>query len=136
VDKKSKETALPPSETLPQRRALRLEYLDPKDLKANPSNWKKHPPAQMRALRKAIRQTGWAGTLLYNERTKRLIDGHPRKELFEGHGKVPVLVGSWSEREEKGILALLDPLGGMGEVDHGALDELLREVGAGGNGAV
>ena len=108
---------------------IRLEWLDPADLRENPSQWRTHPPAQLHALEAAIREVGWAGALLLNERTWHLVDGHGRKAITEGKGeKVPVLIGSWSEEQEKLILATLDPLGSLAEADTGKLDELLRQV--------
>ena len=91
---------------------LRLEWRDPADLPANGRNWRRHPPAQAKAMKDAVAEVGWAGALLYNDRTGRLIDGHLRKELFSG-GSVPVLVGDWSEEQEKKILLTLDPLSTM-----------------------
>ena len=84
----------------------------------------------MKALPEVIQEVGWAGALLYNERTQRLIDGHARKELFEGKGKVPVLIGSWDEATEKKILATLDPLGAMAEANQAALAALHAEIGS------
>jgi len=48
----------------PAKPPLRLEYLDPADLGANPANWRTHPAKQLSALRDVIDQVGWAGTLL------------------------------------------------------------------------
>lgn len=62
------------------------------------------------------------------ERTKRLIDGHARKELFAGKGKVPVLIGSWDEATEKKILATLDPLGAMAEINGEMLAKIFEGV--------
>jgi DNA modification methylase len=107
---------------------LRLEYRDPAELQKNPRNWRKHPEAQVTALRDVIAEVGWAGALLYNERTNRLIDGHARQELFAGKAKVPVLVGSWTEAQERLILATLDPLAAMAEASKQALDELLKNT--------
>jgi hypothetical protein len=95
---------------------LRLVYLDPAELQANPRNWREHPKAQTAALADAIAEVGWAGALLYNERTKRLIDGHARRELFAGKGKVPVLVGSWSE-QQGGVAKGREHLVGVGAGD-------------------
>lgn len=106
---------------------LRLEYIDPAALAANPANWRTHPERQTSALRDVIAEVGWAGALLYNERTGRLIDGHARKELYEGQ-PVPVLIGSWDEATEKKILATLDPLADLAESNTAALDDLLRDV--------
>jgi len=110
---------------------LRLEYLDPADLDSNPANWRTHPQKQVASLQAAMAEVGWAGALLYNERTKRLIDGHARKGLFAGKGKVPVLIGSWDEATEKKILATLDPLAAMAETEAAKLADLLREVNTG-----
>jgi len=106
---------------------LRLEWLDPKDLADNPRNWRTHKDKQASTLKAAIDKVGWAGTLLYNERTKRLIDGHLRKHIFEG-GPVPVLIGSWTEEQERFILVTLDPLAAMAEADDQKLGELLASV--------
>lgn len=106
---------------------LRLEYLDPQELAPNPNNWRSHPKHQTDALRDVINEVGWAGALLYNEQTGRLVDGHARKSVVTGE-KVPVLIGSWTEEQEKLILATLDPLAGMAGTDQNKLDELLSEI--------
>ena len=108
--------------------SLRLEWIDPAELQANPLNWRHHPNEQAESLEAAIREVGWAGALLYNERTRHLIDGHLRQERFKGKGKVPVLVGSWDEAQEKLILATLDPIAAMARGDSEQLDALLRQV--------
>lgn len=110
---------------------LRLEYRTPDELADNPQNWRMHPAAQTQALAGAIGEVGWAGACLYNERTGRLIDGHARKNLPKEllvDGKLPVLIGSWSEADEAKILATLDPLAAMAEASADKLDSLLREV--------
>lgn len=110
--------------------SLRLEWRSPAELAENPHNWRTHPPAQVAALTDVIAEVGWAGACLYNERTGRLIDGHARRKvaLEQGSELVPVLVGDWSEEQEKKILATLDPLAAMAEANRDALDKLLWEV--------
>jgi DNA modification methylase len=106
-----------------------LKYLDPKTLKENPMNWRTHPDDQRGALKDSLQRVGWAGAALYNSRTKRLIDGHLRREEAMRRGELlPTLVGSWSEKEEKYILATLDPITGLAEADEGALVKLLKDV--------
>jgi hypothetical protein len=39
--------------------------------------------------------------------------------------KIPVLVGSWSEQDEAKILATLDPIATMAQIDRTALESLL-----------
>src|SRR5687768_15883502 len=64
---------------------LRLEYVQAGTLTPNPSNWRKHPQRQLDALRQALGDddVGWAGALLFNERTGRLVDGHGRLEVTD-----------------------------------------------------
>ncbi len=109
---------------LPEPRGLRLEWWEAERLTEHPANWRRHPARQKQALARLLREVGWAGALLYNERTGRLLDGHLRKELAHGR-KVPVLVGSWSEEQERKILALLDPLSALAEPDPHRWQELL-----------
>ncbi len=115
------------AETADTTPPLRLEWLDPKELADNPANWRGHPLEQMRALKDILAEVGWAGALLYNERTKRLIDGHARKKVVKD-GKVPVLIGSWTEDQERKILLTLDPIAAMAEGDKGAIEKLLAQV--------
>ena len=105
---------------------LRLEYIDAEQLADNPLNWRCHGAQQLDGLKAVIDEVGWAGALLYNERTERLIDGHARKKVSKG--PVPVLIGSWSEEDEQKILATLDPLAAMAEANEQALGELLAQI--------
>ncbi len=73
-------------------------------------------------------EIGWAGALLFNERTGQLIDGHARQKVVDPKALVPVLIGSWSEEAEKKILATLDPLAGMAIADIGQLEAILKDV--------
>src|SRR5437879_9289067 len=106
---------------------LRLEWRDVNELAENPSNWRRHNYQQLTALKDVIAEVGWAGALLYNERTGRLIDGHARKKIVKD-GKVPVLIGSWSADQEHKILLTLDPIAAMAEGDNGAIEKLLARV--------
>lgn len=107
---------------------LRLEWLDPKSLEGNPKNWRRHPAIQRQAVREARDRVGFAGALLYNERTNRLIDGHLRREEWIDLPEVPVLVGSWTEEEEAFVLATLDPIASLAETDALRVRELLAEI--------
>jgi len=107
---------------------LRLEWRTPEELCDNPLNWRTHPDAQAAGLDGLLTEVGWAGAALFNEATGRLIDGHLRKKVAPARlidGKMPVLVGSWTEEQEQKILAALDPLAGMAAVDTEALTALL-----------
>lgn len=121
---------------------MRFEWVDPNDLRKNPANWRRHPGLQREALEDLVfgeGGVGWAGAALLNERLPEdgwpagseptLIDGHLRQEVALTRGEpVPVLIGSWSPADEKTILATLDPIAALAEVDVVQLDELLRGV--------
>lgn len=83
---------------------LRLEWRSPAELAEHPKNWRRHPEEQISALTDILAEVGWAGALLYNERTERIIDGHARRRvaLDQGSEKIPVLVGSWDEATDDG----------------------------------
>jgi hypothetical protein len=109
---------------------LRLEYRDPAELAENPANWRTHPQKQITALADVIAEVGWAGACLYNERTGRLIDGHARRKgaIERGEKVVPVLIGNWTEEQERTILATLDPLSAMAEMDPRKFEALLDGI--------
>jgi hypothetical protein len=114
----------------PPKPPLRLEWIEAGSLAENPSNWRRHPAEQLQSLKDLMQdpEIGWAGACLYNERTKRLIDGHARKSVVDPRTPIPVLVGSWSEDAERKILATLDPVSGMAKGDVKAYDALLETI--------
>lgn len=120
----------------PDNLPLRLEYVAPDSLEDNPKNWRSHPEFQMDALKGLLAEAGWAGALLYNESTGRLIDGHARKELAIARNLplIPVLIGRWSVQEEAKILAALDPIAALAEAMPVQLDSILREIDTGDEG--
>lgn len=112
---------------------MRLEWRDVAELADNPHNWREHPPEQTATMADLLDDVGWAGALLYNERTGRLIDGHDRKAAVVANAerlgtKVPVLIGSWSEEQEGVILATLDPVGQMATANQPKLLALLADA--------
>lgn len=56
-----------------QNRIVGLEHVDPARLNPNPSNWRRHPLAQRKALGMLLGDVGWVGTILAN-RTAGTID--------------------------------------------------------------
>jgi hypothetical protein len=115
-------------------RRLRFEYVQARTLDENPANWRKHGEEQLAGLKQLIDdpKVGWAGALLWNERTRRLIDGHGRKKVVHPDAFVPVLIGNWSEEEERTILLTLDPIAQMAGADQGQLHDLLAQAELGG----
>ncbi len=116
-------------------RPLHLQWIEAGSLADNPDNWRRHPKGQMKALKTILASdVGWAGALLFNETTGRLIDGHARKDAVDPKAVVPVLVGRWTPEQEMKILATLDPLGAMAMPDTDALESLLADVDLDGKG--
>ena len=115
----------------PNAPPIRLEWRTPEELKDNPKNWRVHPEAQSAGLDAVLGETGWAGAALFNERSGRLIDGHLRKHVDSKHlwnGKIPVIVGDWTPKQERLLLATLDPLAVMAETDLEAAGALIANL--------
>ncbi len=101
-----------------------------KDLVPNPKNWRRHPKAQVEALRGLLTEIGYADALLVRELADgrlMLIDGHLRAATTPD-ALVPVLVLDVTEAEADKLLATLDPLAAMAESDSDRIEELLATV--------
>jgi DNA modification methylase len=112
-------------------RIVGLRRVPAKDLLPNPKNWRRHPQAQVAALRGLLDEIGYADALLAREVTDgrlMLIDGHLRKETTPDQ-EVPVLVLDVSEAEADKLLLTLDPLAAMAESDAERIKALLETVG-------
>jgi hypothetical protein len=115
----------------------RLEFLDPSYLDDHPDNWKFHPPDQIKSLGELIGEFGWLKPLVFNERTKRLLDGHGRKAGYvngdiQGGGSgglVPVYIVDLPAELEAKALATLDPIGWTSVADKTKYDALLKNNG-------
>ena len=110
---------------------LHLEWRTPEELADNPSNWRVHDDLQTKSLAATLGEFGWAGAALLNSRTNRLIDGHLRKKMPKNllvDGKIPVLVGDFTEAQEAGLLATIDPIGALAGTNQQALGELLAGI--------
>jgi len=103
---------------------------DPTQLLANPGNWRTHPARQRAALRGALSSVGWVQSVIVNQTTGHLVDGHARVEeaISRGEPSVPVVYVELSAEEEAVVLASLDPIGAMATADMQRLGELLAGV--------
>jgi hypothetical protein len=110
-------------------RIVELRRVPAGELRSNPKNWRRHPEAQARALRSILERVGYADALLARETPDglELVDGHLRAETTPDE-TVPVLVLDLNDEEAALLLATLDPLAEMAEIDPTALDRLLGEV--------
>ena len=104
-------------------RVKELRRVPASELRANPKNWRRHPPAQEAALRGILDEIGFADALIARETEDglELIDGHLRRDVM-GDQEVPVLILDVTEEEADKLLLTLDPLAAMAHAD---MDNLL-----------
>lgn len=103
---------------------------NPAKLKANPENWRMHGPEQEAPLAGLLETVGWVQSVIKNKTTGHLIDGHMRVNLaLKRHEKkIPVVYVNLSVKEEKLVLALLDPISGLAKADEMRLHALLGQL--------
>ena len=109
-------------------RVKELRRVPASELRANPRNWRTHPPAQEAALRGVLAEIGFADAMIARETEDglELIDGHLRRDVM-GDQEVPVLILDVTEEEADKLLLTLDPLAMMAHADTDQLLELLRD---------
>src|SRR5688572_3577561 len=97
----------------------------------NPLNWRKHPDQQREILRTLLGDVGWVTGVIENVRTGNLIDGHARIEEAlrdDPTQLIPYIKVDLSQREEKLVLATLDPVSALAETSVDDLDTLLEQL--------
>lgn len=110
-------------------RVQELRRVPASELRANPKNWRTHPPAQQEALRGVLDDIGFANAVIARETPDglELIDGHLRQEVM-GDQPVPVLIVDVTEEEADKMLLTLDPLAMMANADQDQLLNLLHDT--------
>ena len=110
-------------------RVKELRRVPASELRANPKNWRRHPPAQEAALRGILEDIGFADAVIARETEDglELIDGHLRKEVM-GDQPVPVLIVDVTEEEADKMLLTLDPLAMMANADQDQFLALLQNA--------
>lgn len=99
------------------------------ELKANPKNWREHPPEQRKALGGVLDEVGIAGALLARETDDglELIDGHLRTEMDDAT-EWPVLILDVDEAEADILLATIDPIGALASRNDAVLTDLIASI--------
>src|SRR5262249_48128753 len=111
-------------------RIVELRRMRAGDLKANPKNWRRHPEHQQKAMRAVLKEIGFSYAFLAREYVAGrlvLIDGHLRANIAADE-TVPILILDVTEAEADKILATLDPLASMAELDTEAWAELMINI--------
>jgi ParB-like chromosome segregation protein Spo0J len=113
-----------------RNRIIRSGSADVSAITANPKNWRQHPQFQADALAGVLAEVGYVQSVIINERSGHLVDGHLRVALAEQHAEpsVPAVWVDLDEAEETLILATLDPLSALAETNADALAALLAET--------
>ena len=96
----------------------------------NPKNWRLHPREQQDALRGVLSEIGMADAVLVRELADgqlMLVDGHLRAETTVDQ-EIPVLVLDVNEEEADKLLATIDPLAEMAQMNKDALGDLIGDV--------
>jgi len=96
-------------------RIVAQSEVNPEDLLANPKNTRIHPQAQQDVLTDVLDEVGWVDSVIVNQRTGFVLDGHLRVSLALRRGEkiIPVSWVDLSEEEENLVLATLDPISAM-----------------------
>jgi hypothetical protein len=123
-------TTTDPTRVRWQSRLTRHADVEPSTLVAHPLNFRRHPTMQAAALAGVLDQVGYVQSVVVNERSGRILDGHLRVELALARGEpsVPAAFVDVDEAEERLILATFDPLGALAETNADALSALLADV--------
>jgi len=129
------------TETGWRNRIIGYDNVPPEQLRTNEMNWRVHPKFQAEALSGALDDVGWVQDIIINKRTgegwpaerrgiETVVDGHLRIELAVARGEptVPVKYVDLDEREETLVLATLDPLSALSQIDPVKLDALLEKA--------
>ena len=103
---------------------------NPKNILANPKNWRVHTEYQRASLKGVLEEIGWVQQVIINKNTGHLIDGHLRVEtaLKNKETEVPVIYVDLTENEEKIALAVIDPIAALATTNQDGLNQLLSEI--------
>jgi hypothetical protein len=112
-----------------KNRIVSRGMMDPAKLKAHPMNFRMHPEPQRKALEAVLSEVGWVQDVIVNKTTGNILNGHLRVDIAKQKGeKVPTVWVNLTEAEERMILAVFDPIGGLAVVDDDQLAGLLAET--------
>lgn len=102
----------------------------PSELLPHEMNHRRHPDQQKAVVAASIRELGFVRSVIVNQRTGKIIDGHERvsQALAAGIEEIDVEYVDLSEDEERKALLVLDASSELATVDSQSLDELLKHV--------
>ena len=104
------------------------------ELKPNPRNYNKHPPAQIDLLAKNIKAVGWRHPITVSNLSGQIVAGHARLEAAKklGLSCAPVNFQDFKDASEEMAVLLADNrLAELAEPDMGEIKDLLLELDTG-----
>jgi hypothetical protein len=109
---------------------LAVEQWPIESLRANPQNYRRHPPGQIRALRASLRLRGFRKPIVVQTPSGVVLAGHGILEAarLEGWTTVPVAPWACSQAEARAYLAADNELARGSDDDREALAVLLDEI--------
>lgn len=90
-----------------------------------------HPQVQRDAINEIFSKIGWVTGVIVSQRSGHLIDGHARIEealKTDPTMPVPFTLVDLTEEEEREMLLLLDPIGGLAVTNNEKFSELLGSL--------
>lgn len=120
----------PPLATGWRNRIIGSGMMAPDQFLANPGNFRIHSALQEEALEEVLDTVGWVRTVLVNQTTGHVLDGHLRVALGirRNEPQIPYDLVELTLEEERLVLAALDPIAGMAGTDAAKLKELLDDL--------
>ena len=112
-------------------RIVELRRVAAGELRANPANWRTHPPEQRTALATVLEDVGLVDAVIARDTPEglELIDGHLRADLAADE-VLPVLIVDLTDDEAATVLATYDPIGALAVADVDRLADLVESIGA------
>ena len=114
---------------------LKIEYVNPGELKPAPYNPRQASEKALAALRRGVEEFGFVDPIIVRRRGRLVIGGHQRLKLAleAGLDEVPVIfLGKMTDAETAALNVLLNNPNAQGEWDMGKLVDALGELEAGG----
>ena len=113
-----------------KNRIKEFKYIEGTEIVGNPKNWHSHGAEQTSLFRNVLAEIGFADALLVRELEDgrySLLDGHLRMGVVGSSGKVPALILDVTEAEGDKILASLDSLMLLADINNEQFQALLSE---------
>lgn len=111
-------------------RIVKLDWIEPEQLLANPQNFRIHPRFQREALNGALDEIGWIQPVIVQQYTDIVVDGHLRVSLAieRQESRIPILIVDLDDEEVAKALATIDQITELAVKDKKKLKELADEL--------